>query len=163
MTYRSHKLEPVELDNTNAQNVGSRTFGSQTHNLSECDPQSDRFDEFWDACPRKVGKKKARAKFAAAGKAAGDVQRVIDGALRLAADPNLPDNQFIPHPTTWLERGGWDDEPLPSRSPFRQVPQRKSEAEQWDDVRRELRQQREMCNQATIVDGEVLDQQEIEP
>ena len=136
---------------------------AQTSGSSERESRSDRFDEFWDAYPRKVGKKKARAKFAAAVKAAGDAQRVIDGARRLAADPNLPDKQFIPHPTTWLERGGWDDEPLPSRSPFRQVPQRKSEAEQWDDVRRELRQQREMRNQATIVDGEVLDQQEIEP
>jgi len=136
---------------------------AQTSGSSERESRSDRFDEFWDAYPRKVGKKKARAKFAAAVKAAGDAQRVIDGARRLAADPNLPDKQFIPHPTTWLERGGWDDEPLPSRSPSRQVPQRKSEAEQWDDVRRELRQQREMRNQATIVDGEVLDQQEIEP
>lgn len=136
---------------------------AQTSGSSERESRSDRFDEFWDAYPRKVGKKKARAKFAAAVKAAGDAQSVIDGARRLAADPNLPDKQFIPHPTTWLERGGWDDEPLPSRSPSRQVPQRKSEAEQWDDVRRELRQQREMRNQATIVDGEVLDQQEIEP
>ncbi|QRP10306.1 helix-turn-helix domain-containing protein [Corynebacterium kroppenstedtii] len=136
---------------------------AQTSGSSEREPRSDRFDEFWDAYPRKVGKKKARAKFTAAIKAAGDAQRVIDGARRLAADPNLPDKQFIPHPTTWLERGGWDDEPLPSRSPSRQVSQRKSEAEQWDDVRRELRQQREMRNQATIIDGEVLDQQEIEP
>lgn len=136
---------------------------AQTSGSSERESRSDRFDEFWDAYPRKVGKKKARAKFTAAIKAAGDAQRVIDGARRLAADPNLPDKQFIPHPTTWLERGGWDDEPLPSRSPSRQVSQRKSEAEQWDDVRRELRQQREMRNQATIIDGEVLDQQEIEP
>lgn len=136
---------------------------AQTSDPSERESRSDRFDEFWDAYPRKVGKKKARAKFAAAIKAAGDAQRVIDGALRLAADPNLPDKQFIPHPTTWLERGGWDDEPLPARSLPRQVPQRKTEAEQWDDVRRELRQQREMRDQATIVDGEVLDQQEIEP
>lgn len=136
---------------------------AQTSGSSERESRSDRFDEFWDAYPRKVGKKKARAKFAAAIKAAGDAQRVIDGALRLAADPNLPEKQFIPHPTTWLERGGWDDEPLPARSLPRQVPQRKSEAEQWDDVRRELRQQREVRNQATIVDGEVLDQQEIEP
>lgn len=135
---------------------------AQTSGSSERESRSDRFDEFWDAYPRKVGKKKARAKFAAAIKAAGDAQRVIDGALRLAADPNLPEKQFIPHPTTWLERGGWDDEPLPARSLPRQVPQRKSEAEQWDDVRRELRQQREVRNQTTIVDGEVLDQQEIE-
>ncbi|WP_337448874.1 helix-turn-helix domain-containing protein [Corynebacterium pseudokroppenstedtii] len=136
---------------------------AQTSGSSERESRSDRFDEFWDAYPRKVGKKKARAKFAAAVKAAGDAQRVIDGAQRLAADPNLPEKRFIPHPTTWLERGGWDDEPLPARSLPRQVPQRKTEAEQWDDVRRELQQQREMRNQATIVDGEVLDQQEIEP
>lgn len=136
---------------------------AQTSGSSERESRSDRFDEFWDAYPRKVGKKKARAKFAAAIKAAGDAQRVIDGAQRLAADPNLPEKRFIPHPTTWLERGGWDDEPLPARSLPRQVPQRKTEAEQWDDVRRELQQQREMRNQATIVDGEVLDQQEIEP
>lgn len=136
---------------------------AQTSGSSERESRSDRFDEFWDAYPRKVGKKKARAKFAAAIKAAGDAQRVIDGAQRLAADPNLPEKRFIPHPTTWLERGGWDDEPLPARSLPRQVPQRKTEAEQWDAVRRELQQQREMRNQATIVDGEVLDQQEIEP
>ena len=136
---------------------------AQTSGSSERESRSDRFDEFWDAYPRKVGKKKARAKFAAAVKAAGDAQRVIDGAQRLAVDPNLPEKRFIPHPTTWLERGGWDDEPLPARSLPRQVPQRKTEAEQWDDVRRELQQQREMRNQATIVDGEVLDQQEIEP
>ncbi|MDN8624566.1 helix-turn-helix domain-containing protein [Corynebacterium kroppenstedtii] len=135
---------------------------AQTSGSSERESRSDRFDEFWDAYPRKVGKKKARAKFAAAVKAAGDAQRVIDGAQRLAADPNLPEKRFIPHPTTWLERGGWDDEPLPARSLPRQVPQRKTEAEQWDDVRRELQQQREMRNQATIVDGEVLDQQELE-
>ena len=143
----------------------SQADHAQTSGSSERAPaaRSDRFDEFWNAYPRKVGKKKARTKYATAIKAAGDEQSVIDGAKRLASDPNLPDKQFIPHPTTWLERGGWDDEPLPARAPSRQIPQRKTESEQWDDVRRELRQQREMRNQATIVDGEVLDQQEIEP
>ena len=50
-------------------------------------------------------------------KRAGDEQTVIDGMRRLAADPNLPEPQFIPHPTTWLERNGWEDDPLPSRTP----------------------------------------------
>nr|DAP66127.1 MAG TPA: putative replisome organizer protein [Caudoviricetes sp.] len=157
VTYRSHKLEPVELEPVELDNTNAQTSGS-----SECEPRSDRFDEFWDAYPRKVGKKKARTKFAAAVKAAGDAQRVIDGALRLAADPNLPEKQFIPHPTTWLERGGWDDEPLPDRTPTRQTPHRKTEAEQWDDVRRELQQRRAGRNHSTVIDGEVLDQQELE-
>ena len=138
---------------------------AQTSGSSECDQPSPStgFDEFWDAYPRKVGKKKARAKFAAAVKAAGDAQRIIDGAERLACDPNLPDKQFIPHPTTWLERGGWDDEPLPDRTPSRQIPQRKTEAEQWDDVRRELAQQRQQrANSGNVIDGEVIDQLELE-
>lgn len=75
-----------------------------------------RFDEFWSACPRKVGKDKARSAYTAAVKRAGDEQTVIDGMRRFAADPNLPEKQFIPHPTTWLTRGGWGDEPLPPRN-----------------------------------------------
>ncbi|MBY0795020.1 helix-turn-helix domain-containing protein [Corynebacterium parakroppenstedtii] len=140
---------------------------AQTSGSSERESRSDRFDEFWDAYPRKVGKDRARKAFASACRRATP-EEIIEGAKRLAADPNLPkrddpDWRYVKHPTTWLNGGCWQDgEPLPSRAPSRQVPQRKSEAEQWDDVRRELRQQREVRNQATIVDGEVLDQQEIE-
>ena len=74
-----------------------------------------RFDEFWEIYPRKVGKDRARTSYLAATRRT-DEQVVIDGALRLAQDPNLPEAQFIPHPTTWLNRGGWQDEPLPDRA-----------------------------------------------
>ena len=101
---------------------GNRGTGEQGTNTrspappsSVRDPGPDRFDEFWGAYPRKVGKQKARTKFAAACKRV-DAQAVIDGARRLAADPNLPEAQFIPHPSTWLERDGWEDEPLPARA-----------------------------------------------
>ncbi|MGV0870062.1 hypothetical protein [Corynebacterium kalidii] len=77
----------------------------------------DRFDEFWSLVPRKVGKDKARAKFAAAVRRTGDAQVVIDGMRRFANDPNLPaEKQYIPHPATWLEGGRWGDEPLPARN-----------------------------------------------
>jgi hypothetical protein len=39
----------------------------------------------------------------------------------MAHDPNLPDEQFIPHPATWLNAGGWDDPPFPSRIESRPV------------------------------------------
>lgn len=78
---------------------------------------ASRFDEFWSLVPRKVGKDKARSAYAAAVKRAGDEETVIDGMRRFAADPNLPEPRFIPHPTTWLSRGGWEDDPLPSRTP----------------------------------------------
>lgn len=75
--------------------------------------EPDRFEEFWVTYPRKVGKQKAIAKFKAASKRATQ-QEVIDGANALANDPNLPEPRFIPHPTTWLERNGWEDEALPA-------------------------------------------------
>lgn len=76
--------------------------------------ERDRFGEFWDRYPRKVGKDDARNAWRAARTRAGQ-QAIIDGCIRLATDPNLPEKQFIPHPATWLRQGRWDDEPLPPR------------------------------------------------
>lgn len=76
--------------------------------------EANRFEEFWDAYPRKVGKQKCIAKYKAARNRATQ-QEIIDGAHRLANDPNLPEQTYVPHPTTWLERNGWQDEPLPMR------------------------------------------------
>lgn len=73
-----------------------------------------RFEEFWGVYPRKVGKDKARTAYASAIRRT-DENAVIVGAIRLASDPNLPEKQFIPHPTTWLNRGGWEDEALPTK------------------------------------------------
>lgn len=105
--------DPSRPDPTRPDHLKEQTL-AQPSGSSERD-RPRRFDEFWAACPRKVGKQKARTKYAAAVKRAGDEQTVIDGMRRLAADPNLPEAQFIPHPTTWLERNGWEDDPLPAR------------------------------------------------
>ena len=71
------------------------------------------FSHFWDIYPRKVGKEQARKTFMAR---KGEMQAIMDGVRRLASDPNLPDKQFIPHPTTWLNRNGWEDEPYPEQT-----------------------------------------------
>lgn len=73
------------------------------------------FDEFWMAYPRKVGKAAAVKAWAKALNEGANPAVVVAGARRLAADPNLPPKRYIPHPTTWLGRGGWDDEPYPAR------------------------------------------------
>lgn len=97
-----------------------RNRGTEEQGIKTCSPapppsdRPTRFDEFWETYPRKVGKDKAKTKYTAATKRA-DEQTIIDGAHRLANDPNLPEPKYIPHPTTWLERGGWNDEPLPAR------------------------------------------------
>lgn len=74
-----------------------------------------QFGVFWVTYPRKVGKRKAQVAFAKACTRATP-ETIIAGATRLASDPNLPEKEFIPHPTTWLNRDGWEDEPLPRRN-----------------------------------------------
>ncbi len=76
------------------------------------------FDAFWRAYPRKVAKDAATKAFAKA------VRRITDPdplAVILAgierALPGWDDPQFIPHPSTWLNRGSWEDEaPTPAKT-----------------------------------------------
>lgn len=73
------------------------------------------FADFWKTYPRRVGKGAARRAWAAAVRKTGDPAVVLVGARRYAADPNLPEPQFIPHPATWLNGERWADGPLPAR------------------------------------------------
>ena len=75
-------------------------------------PQGDRaFDMFWSAYPRKIGKEKARTSFKSAMKkttleamlAAIEAQKQSDQWQR-------DGGQYIPHPSTWLNQGRWEDE-----------------------------------------------------
>ena len=75
---------------------------------------ASEFDEFWSAYPRKIGKRKAHDAYRSAIKRT-DAATIQSAAERLRDDPNLPDKQFIPHPSTWLNRDGWNDEPCTPR------------------------------------------------
>lgn len=74
---------------------------------------AEHFQIFWDTYPRKVGKTAAEKAFKRIS-ATVDPLVIIDGALRYATDPNRED-EFTAHPTTWLNAGRWEDEPIPSR------------------------------------------------
>lgn len=67
------------------------------------------FDRFWEAFPKKVEKKAAKAKFAAAVKGGADPDRIIAAAQAYARSETVV-RGFIKHPTTWLNAGCWDDE-----------------------------------------------------
>lgn len=73
------------------------------------------FDKFWETYPRRVGKQAAKAAWSKAAKRT-QAQTIVDGARRYAADPNLPEPKFIPHPATWLNQGRWEDEPCAPRA-----------------------------------------------
>lgn len=72
------------------------------------------FDEFWNVYPRKVSKRAAiKAYESALTRASHD--EILAGAIRFGTDKNLPDTEFIPYPTTWLNGDRWLDGPLPER------------------------------------------------
>lgn len=74
--------------------------------------QETRFDEFWAAYPRKVGKGDARKSWAKLKPSATLHKKIlasIADALE-SVDWQKDEGDFIPHPTTWLNRSGWEDE-----------------------------------------------------
>jgi uncharacterized protein YdaU (DUF1376 family) len=77
---------------------------------------STDFDTFWSAYPRKVGKSEARKAW---DKIGPSVDRCIQ-TLRWQVQSHdwlKEDGKYIPHPTTWLNQGRWDDEPPQSTAP----------------------------------------------
>lgn len=75
--------------------------------------ETDVFEVFWKAYPKKVGKKEAcKAWEKAKDKPAlVDMIQAIDNAKK--SEQWTKDNgQFIPNPSTWLNQGRWADEPM---------------------------------------------------
>ena len=66
------------------------------------------FDEFWSAYPNKVGKPRAWAVWK---RVRPDLQIVLFGLKRWKASDQWTkdEGRYIPHPTTWLNREGWND------------------------------------------------------
>jgi hypothetical protein len=72
---------------------------------------STSFDEFWQAYPRRVGKGNAEAAWKKHGcsKLLPQILTAVR-ACKISPDWTKDGGQFIPHPATWLNRRGWEDE-----------------------------------------------------
>lgn len=103
VTLREPKVEPSVTD-ASARRV----------NINEA------FDAFWAVYPRHTAKGASIAKFKRAVDKVG-LDVVMAGVRRLAEDPNLPEEQFVPHASTWLHQERWSDGPLPARNDRRAV------------------------------------------
>lgn len=78
----------------------------------------ERFDAFWEAYPRKVGKDAAWRSWQKRRPDEGLATAML-AALewqRESENWRKEQGQFIPHPATWLNQGRWQDEPAPSRT-----------------------------------------------
>jgi len=75
------------------------------------------FEAFWNACPKKVAKPKAKASFRTALKTA-TVEDLIAAMRGYAASQAGQDQKFTLHPTTWLNQQRWlDDGIAPKAEP----------------------------------------------
>ena len=84
----------------------SRTLDQQADRST-----ANRFEEFWTAYPRKVGKEDARKAFGKLSPDAGLLAVMLDAVATSAKSEHwAKDKQFIPHPATWIRGKRWQDE-----------------------------------------------------
>ena len=80
--------------------------------------REERFERFWAAYPRKVGKDAAWREWKALAPGDDLTNRMIAEVetQKQSRDWRKDDGQYIPHPKTWLHQGRWKDE-LPKDTP----------------------------------------------
>jgi len=73
---------------------------------------SDDFLRFWKVYPKRVGKLAAyRAWQYTLKKGLADAEQIIEAAyIFVKTEQGRGDRQYIPHPSTWLNQGRYDDE-----------------------------------------------------
>lgn len=86
---------------------------------ADADPKNSQkgsagFDDFWAVVPRKVGKQAARRAWEKAVKLESP-QVIVQKMREYRDDPNRVE-EFTKHPSTWLNAGCWEDDPLPPRN-----------------------------------------------
>ena len=73
---------------------------------------TERFDRFWQAYPRKIGKQAALKTWSKL-KPSAELTEVILAAVEYQKTWNAwtkDGGQYIPNPSTWLNQGRWEDE-----------------------------------------------------
>jgi hypothetical protein len=70
------------------------------------------FSEWWDAYPRKVGKKQAERSYKAALKSGASPEELLEALEAHKQNWRLANTEvrYIKHPATWLNSGSWTDE-----------------------------------------------------
>lgn len=72
---------------------------------------TDKFDEFWKAYPKKVGKIAAQRAFEKKCTSDKTFAEIIDGLNKVVElDWSTRETQYIPNPATWLNGERWKDE-----------------------------------------------------
>lgn len=110
------QLEPSDGTNLHEHNVlDNELHNGQALLVAEVVVTGPSFEDFYAVYPRRMKPGDAEKAWKQMLREGHDPQVIVEGARRFAADPNLPEKQFVPYPATWLRAKSWMDEPLPAR------------------------------------------------
>jgi len=113
------------------------------------------FEEFWNVYPRKVSKRAAMKAFESALTRA-TFDDILAGTIRYANDPNLPPQEFVPYPTTWLNGDRWGDAPLAERQKTKEELQNEWRMAEEARKKRSAELERERKAEAFVVEQKAL-------
>lgn len=104
------KSESAQAESLTVSKMARGTAKAADHSTT---PVQERFERFWAAYPKKVGKKAAQSAFVKLNPSAVMIEKMISALSWQAKSEQWQKNsgQFIPNPTTWLHQGRWDDGP----------------------------------------------------
>jgi len=110
ITHTSQKNNALVSDST----VPNSTVPNSTiKNIkSATEIQAERFDQFWNTYPKKVGKEAARKSWMRLKpneELFNKILAAVENATR-SSQWKQEKGRFIPNPATWLNQGRWDDE-----------------------------------------------------
>lgn len=105
LTLENLTSENLTLENlTHKNTITKNTITKKTNKDTD-----EQFERFWKSYPRRIAKGSAKTAFEKALKKI-EFEDLIVAVENYASNPDLPDLQFIPHPTTWLNQERWNDE-----------------------------------------------------
>lgn len=100
-------LETVPTPSSDPRGTSVSVSVSDTVSVSDKE-YTDNFEKFWEAYPKKVGKKEASRAF----KKVKEPLNVLLDAIeeqKLSEQWSKENGRFIPNPATWLNQGRWED------------------------------------------------------
>lgn len=105
-------LDKTKLNNTKEDNNTFINHPPSANKKSDLKRLEADFDRFWQIYPRKIARKKAKEDWLTKHKPSAELAEQIIHAVEQQKRTiwKNEDQQFIPHATTWLNQGRWEDE-----------------------------------------------------
>lgn len=124
-------------------------------NASSISLETEFEQQFWPAYPRRVGKGQALKAFRSARKQT-ELETILAGVRRYAADRQGENPEFTKHASTWLNGQCWLDEPVPKRAdpPPKQSAPANPRQQMWID---EFNKHSGQSHEPVSEEGSVLD------